>query len=72
MFSKKEKTYKFNRFGYAQAKLDAKLEKQEKINNAVSTIVFLGFLGLGLLSREYLILYLSSKGISIITDFLVK
>lgn len=72
MFKKKEKTYTFDKFGYAQAILDARLEKQEKINNIASLVILLGFLGFKLLSKEYLLLYLSSKVISILSDLLIE
>lgn len=68
---KKEKKYKFDRFGYAQLLLDLKKEKLEKINNATSIIVILSMFGLGLLSKEFLMLILANKGINKITSWLV-
>lgn len=72
MLKSKEKTYKFDRFGYAQALLDIKKEKQDKINNITSLVVMVAFLGLGLLSKEFILLYLTGKGIGVVTDILVK
>lgn len=68
---KKIKTYKFDKFGYAQLLLDIKKEKQDKVNNVVSTVILLGFLGLGLMSKEFLVLYLTGKGVSFVTDLFI-
>lgn len=69
---KKEKVYKFDKFGLAQAIVDRKAEKQKKINNITSLVVVLGFLGLGWMSKEFLLLYLTGKGIDIVTDIFIK
>ncbi|MDU3410064.1 hypothetical protein [Clostridium sp.] len=66
------KTYKFDKFGYAQAIYDIRKEKQEKIGNIFSIVVLLGFLGLGIMSKEFLLIYFTGKGINLITDFLIK
>ena len=66
------KTYKFDKFGYAQAIYDIRKEKQEKIGNIFSIVVLLGFLGLGIMSKEFLLIYFTGKVINLITDFLIK
>ena len=71
MFKKKMKTYPLTAHGYAQMELDIKMEKQEKINNVTSVIVLLTFLGFGLLSKEFLILYFTGKGIEFVTNLFI-
>lgn len=71
MLKKKEKTYAFTPLGFAQAMLDIKTEKQNKINNVTSTILLLAFLGFGLLSKEFLILYFTGKGIDFVTNLFI-
>lgn len=69
---KKEKIYKFDRFGLAQVITDCKTEKQKKINNITSLILIAAFLGFGWMSKEFFILYLTGKGIDFATDLLIK
>lgn len=72
MFKRKEKTYKFNSFGYAQAILDIKKEKQDKINNVTSFILMAALFGFGLLSKEFLMIYLTGKGIDFVSNIFIK
>ena len=67
MFKKKMKTYPLTAHGYAQMELDTKMEKQEKINGVTSAILLLVLMGFGLLSKDFLILYFTSKGAKLLT-----
>jgi len=69
---RKIKTYKFDKFGYAQAIYDIRKEKQEKVSNIFSIVIVLSFLGLGIMSKEFLLLYFTGKGINFVTDLLIK
>lgn len=71
ILKKKQKTYPFTPIGYAQMQLDVKMKKQEKINNVTSTILLLVFLAFGLLSKEFLILYFTGKGIEFVTNLFI-
>lgn len=68
---KKEKRYKFDRFGYAQLLLDIKNEKLNKINSITSVVVILAMFGLGLVSKELLMIILANKGINKVTSLLI-
>lgn len=71
IFKEKEKTYKFDKYGYAQALLDIKTEKMSKINNVTNIILLLALFGVGFLSKEFLILCFASKGIDVITGWII-
>lgn len=68
---KKEKTYKFDNFGLAQALLDIKAGKQKKVNDITTLTLVLVFLGLGWMSKEFLLLYVTGKGIDFITNLIL-
>ncbi len=68
---KKGKRYKFDRFGYAQLLLDIKNEKLNKINSVTSIIIILAMFGLGLVSKELLMIILANKGINKVTSLLI-
>lgn len=68
MFIKKKmKTYPMSAYGRAKMELDIEKEKQAKMNNILSILFLLVFFSFGLLSKEYLLLYLTSKGVNFIT-----
>lgn len=71
LFKEKEKTYKFNKYGYAQALLDIKNEKINKINNVTNIVLLLVLFGVGVLSKEFLIFCFAGKGIDIVTNWLI-
>lgn len=71
MFKKKEKSYEFNSFGYAQCVLDTRKEKQDKMNNITSFLLMGGLFAFGLLSKEFLMLYLGGKAIEGITNIFI-
>lgn len=68
---KKEKRYKFDRFGYAQLLLDIKNEKLNKINSVTSVVIIIAMFGLGLVSKELLMIILANKGINKVTSLLI-
>lgn len=68
---KKEKRYKFDRFGYAQLLLDIKNEKLNKINSITSVVIIIAMFGLGLVSKELLMIILANKGINKVTSLLI-
>lgn len=67
MFKKREKIYKFDRMGLAQVMYDIRKERQAKVDNVLSVLFILMFFSFGLLSKEFLLLYVTGKGTSFIT-----
>lgn len=66
MFNKKENIYKFDRTGLAQVMYDIKKEKQSKMDSVISILILLVFFSFGVLSKEYLLLYFTGKGVNFI------
>lgn len=68
---KKVKTYELSDLGLAQALLDSKVSKQKKVNDITTLALVLVFLGLGWMSKEFLLLYVTGKGIDFITNLIL-
>lgn len=68
---KKNKTYKFDRYGFIELQNDIKKEKAEKINGITSAVILVTFAALGLMSKDYFILYVVNKGIDLVTKRLL-
>ena len=68
---KKDKRYEFSNLGYVKLLWDLRQEKLGKINGVVGIAVILGMCGIGILSKEFLIIILTSKGIGKVTSMLV-
>lgn len=57
----KQQIYKFDREGLEQALADIRKEKQNKKNSIVSVLILLTLFSVGVVNKEYIILYFISK-----------
>lgn len=67
----KIKTYEFSPIGFAQAKLDCRLAKQNKVNRIASTILLLGLTAAGILTVSLLLLSIGSTAISVASEHFI-
>lgn len=72
MFKKKIKTYSFDKYGLAQAKLDIKNERSNKINKVTNVGIMMLMLALGFMGKEFVIFYLINLGIGSVTDLFMN
>lgn len=69
---KKEKTYSFDKFGYAQMIYDIRRNKIDKIANGTTWAIMIGLVGIGLLSKEFFAVYAVGRGIDFVADLVIK
>lgn len=72
LFQKKEdKRYPLSDLGYVQMLWDIKQAKLGKINSIISITIIIGMFGIGLLSKELLILLLTGKGMNKFASWMI-
>ena len=67
----KMKTYEFSAYGRAKMELDIQKEKTDKINNITSILLTLVLFGIGVISKEFLVIYFIGKGMNYVVDWFV-
>lgn len=72
MFKKKIKTYSFDKYGLAQAKLDIRNERSNKISKVTNVGIMMLMLSLGFVGKEFVIFYLINLGLGSVTDLFMN
>lgn len=68
---KRNKTYEFTSLGLAQAQLDCRLTRQNKLNRILSTVLLLGLGLTGVVTVTLLLISLGSTAITVATEHLI-
>lgn len=69
---KKEKIYEFNSLGLAQAQLDCRLFKQNRLNRILTSVLILGLGVAGVISISLMLISLSGTFIGVISEHIIK